>query len=473
MNILRIILTFLVPVILGCTPLSPHPLSDVERPLVTRNGTKIVDAPIDQSQCTWWTKMHDPSLNKLMAQALENSNQLKTAQENVLQAQAKLQQARFAWLPTLNANANGFIGGGWNTSFTPEGALAQSHLFSKTGNIQFRGYYSGFVPSYSLNILANINNTKFAQASLDMQKAVYLSTRLSVISQVAGAYFMLLGQKEQLIEQKQLVHDLKELHRLETVRYRDGAGDLSTVTSLEQRVVDNEANLVSIQNSMSQVENAIQVLLNRHPGPLIHQGRIDALSVHGLIPANISSVVLKNRPDIIMALDNLKMSEATVGIAYANFFPTFSLTSLLGGASVDLSRVLTLSTGLWVAEAAASVPILNGSSYAQIRAAKAGYSATYYSYVQALKSAFADVDNSLTNQQRMNEIHDRKLKALQAAKGIYSLALARYNAGTKDYRDVINAKITVDQARLDLNSAKMQQLDAIVEVYQSLAGGVL
>ena len=224
---------------------------------------------------------------------------------------------------------------------------------------------------------------------------------------------------------------------------------------------------------MSQVENAIQILLNRDPGPLMTQGSMNALYAHGLIPAHISSAVLKHRPDIIMALENLKMSEANVGIAYANFFPTISLTGLLGGASVELSHLLALSTGLWVAEAAASVPILSGSSYAQIKAAKAGYSATYYSYVQALKSAFADVDNSLTNQQRMNDIYDCKLKALQAAQQIYSLALARYKAGSKDYRDVVNAKLTVDQARLDLNTAKMQQLDSIVEVYQALAGGIV
>lgn len=470
-NVPPIKLVFLSSLLVACSPLPLPSESDLSLPNVTRNGTKVVDTCRDLAQFKWWKKMHDPSLNRLMTEALVNNNQLKTAQQNVLQAQATLQQARFAWLPTLNANANGFVGGGWNTSFKPEGALAQSPLLAKTGNLQFHGYYSGFVPNYSLNILANISNNQFAKASLEMQKAEYLSARLSVISQVAGSYFMLLGQQAQLREQQQLVDDLKHLRHLEYIRYRDGASDLSTVSTLDRQIVDNEASLYSIKNSLSQVENAIQVLLNRHPGPLMHHGRIGALSVRGLIPANIPSSVLKNRPDIIMALDNLKMSKANVGIAYANFFPTISLTSLIGGSSIELTHLLSLSTGLWVVEAAASVPILNGSSYAQIKAAKAGYSATYYTYVQALKSAFADVDNRLTNQQRMNEIYDYKLKALKAAEQTYGLALARYKAGTRDYRDVVNAKVTVDQARLDLNSAKMQQLDSLVEVYQALAGG--
>ena len=47
----------------------------------------------------------------------------------------------------------------------------------------------------------------------------------------------------------------------------------------------------------------------------------------------------------------------------------------------------------------------------------------------------------------------------------------RYEAGAKDYRDLINEKINFDAAAIDLTLAKMQQLDSMVTVYQALAGG--
>ncbi len=468
-NLFFIVLMFLLE---GCKTTPPsHFQADITAPQTTRTGIKIVDNSNDLSQVLWWEKMHDPQLNHLIHDALMHNNQILNAQANILQAQAQLQQARFAWIPTLNATGNGFVGGGWDSQFFPQGALARSGALSQLGAIHFRGYASGFVPHYSLNILANMNRDKLAKATLNMQKAAYQSVRLSVISQISGAYFMLLGQKEQLKEQSQLIRDLKEVRRLEQVRFKRGASDLSTITNLDSQIATNQASLDSIQNSLSQVENSIQVLLNHNPGPVVTHRTINTLPVRGLIPAHIPSSVLKSRPDIIMAQENLKIAESNIGMAYSNFFPTLSLTGLFGRASVELSHLLSLSTGLWITQAAASLPLLNGASYEQIKAAKAGYSAACFSYIQTMKSVFADVDNSLMNQQKMYAIYVNQLKALQASQTLYRLVLARYKAGAKDYRDVANAQLNVDYAKLDLNSAKMQQLDSIVEVYQALAGG--
>jgi outer membrane protein, multidrug efflux system len=469
----KITLSTSIILIASCTvlPTSPSSQQNTSLPKTTRTGLKVVDHRLDLSHVQWWKKMHDPVLDQLIDEALRNNNQIQTARANSLQAQAKLNEARLAWLPTLNGSANGLIGGGWDSSFSPQGPLAQSAALSTLGNIHFHGYFSGFIPSYSLNILANIQKNKLAKASLEMQNVAYQSTRLSIISQVSGAYFIFLGQKEQLHQQTQLIRDLKKIRALEEVRFKEGASDLSSLTELDQRIAKNEGNLYSIENSISQVENSIQVLLNHNPGPLLQHGTIKALSVKNMIPANLPSAVLKNHPDIMMARQNLKISESNLGIAYSNFFPTISLTGLLGGSSIELAHLLSLSTGLWVAEAAASVPILNGVSYEQIKEAKAGYYASYYNYVQTLKTTFAKVDNSLTNQQKINLIYQNQLKSLKALRKNYALSLARYHAGANDYRDVINAKLTVDVAQLEKNLAKMQQLDSIVQVYQDLAGG--
>ncbi|MCX7117853.1 MAG: efflux transporter outer membrane subunit [Legionellales bacterium] len=456
----------------GCTALPPVKPSDVSIPKATRSGIKIVDDDHDFSHLKWWKKMHDPVLNHVIEQALENNQQIQTASANILQAKATVQAARFSWLPTLGAEASGFVGGGWDSSFTPEGALARSPVLTKMGSMHFRGYYSGFVPSYSLNILENIHKNKWANASLDLQRAAYQSTRLSIISQVTGTYFMLLGQKEQLRIQSQLVRDLKNLRQLEKLRFQAGASDLSTVTEIDEQLANSLSDLVPIQNSLHQLENALSVLLGRNPAPFITHARLKMPALQGLIPPKIPSGVLKKRPDIIMADANLRMTEAQLGIAYAAFFPNISLTGLLGRASLDLSHLLDVSTGLWVTQAAASMPLLNGSTYAQISASKASYLATYHTYVQTLKSAFSDVDNSLTNQQNMNRIKLNQLQALRASKRSYDLVYARSRAGAQGLREELHAKVTYEQAQLKLVLATMQQLDALVGVYQSLAGGM-
>lgn len=456
----------------GCSRISrPPPISQIQ-PHSTRSGIAYTMQGKDFSHDAWWKKLHDPVLNQLIHLALIHNNQIKNAHANVLQARAKLKEAHFAWLPTLNASLNGIAGGGWDSNMKPVGHPSPlTAAFSNIGAIHFRGYYTGFVPQYSLNFLQTWQKEKYARASLAVQCATYQSTRLSVISQVTGSYFMLLGQKQQLQEQLQLLHDIKAMRALESARYHHGISDLSTVISYDKQIANYQANITTVKNSIAQNENALQVLINRNPASMLTKKNINQISVTKLIPQRLSSSVLKNRPDVITARANLKMTEANLGIAYSNFFPQINLTGILGAASFELSHLLSLSTGLWVAEGIASVPAFNGVYYTQIKEAKAGYYAAYYNYLQTLRSVFADVDNSLTNQQQVNAAYLRQSQALHAADRSYQLSLARYRAGTKDYREVINAAITRDNARLDLNQAKMQQLDGIVTVYQAVAGG--
>lgn len=463
----------------GCTSLMQKP-TQIVAPKNTRSGTKIVAQQPSVHQAAWWKKMHDPELDRLIKLALAKNNALQNARAHILQAQAQLQEARFSWLPTLQATGNGFVGGGWDDHYqsyvgdglnSPKGGVAAIPGLSNEGPIHFRGYFGGFVPKYSLNILENIYQNSYATESLAMQEAMYQSTRISIISQISGAYFMLLGQRAQLKDQRQYLQDLKNLRQLEGSRYRHGASDATIITDLDRQIESYTTNISSLENSIAQVENAIQVLLDRNPGPLAQDGDVNRLPAKGLIPAKISSEVLKKRPDILTAEHNLNLAEAKVGVAYAHFFPMLSLTDLVGSSSIELSHLLNLSTALWVLQGAASLPLLNGVSYAQIKEAKAGYLGAFYNYAQTLRSAFADVDNSLTNQKIMYAIYQRQSKALQSSQKTYSLALARYKAGVRDYRHVLNAKLVVDSAKLNLTLAKMQQLDSIVEVYQSLAMG--
>lgn len=464
---------FMMILLIGCAPL-PHPShTDTESWPKTRSGQIITLQTTDFSHLKWWTHMHDSDLNRLMKKALKTNLQLHTARANILQAQAQLKEAHFAWLPTLNATGNGFIGGGWDTSFTPQGPFAQNSALSHINSLHFRGAFAGFVPTYSLNVLANIQQTKFASASLRLQKAIYNATKLSLISQVTGAYFRLIGQKEQRAIQTLILQDLQQLYHLEKARLKAGAHDASTLLSIEQQLAAQKAALSTLDNSIAQVENALQVLINHNPGPLKTHNTLFKLSSQALIPARLPSAVLKNRPDLIMAEETLNLSESSLGLAYANFFPTISLTGLLGSASLELRDLLKLSTSLWVAEGLASLPVVNGANYAAIKAAKAGYYAAYYTYLQTVKTVFQDVDDSLTQQQQFLAVYKDQARAQQACEKNYRLMRARLRAGATDESDVLNAQLAKHNAQLALILAKMQHLDSLVALYQALGGGYL
>lgn len=445
--------------------------SKIDYPVKARTGTKYVDSQLDLSRVAWWKKLHDPQLNQLLVKALANNNQIKSANATILQAQAQLKAAQYAWIPTLDASANGFTGSTWNFNNTPKGAVANSPLFTNLNNFRFNGYYTGFVPGYSVNILNNIYAVNSAKASLAIEQAQAQATRLSIISQMSGAYFMLLSQKQQLQVEQNLVKDLKKMQQLEKVRYQDGASDIETVTSMEQQIAEEEIKLPQIKKVLEQTENTMRLLMNQNPAAIATHSSLLNLQTHDLIPKNIPSSVLQNRPDIIVAINNVKLAFAQAGIAYSAYFPTISLTGLLGSASVDLTNLLRISTNLWVAQAYAAMKIVNLSSYQQIKAAKAGFFAIYQSYIETLRTVFKDVDDSLTNERQNRLSYLQAEKAYKAAKSTYSIALTQYQKGARDYRTVVNAKVNLDKSLLNLIQQKAQLLDSIVQMYIALGGG--
>lgn len=437
----------------------------------SRSGTKYVQSKADLSRVAWWKKLHDPKLDHLIIQALRSNHSIKGSYATIEQAQAQLKAAQYAWIPTFDTSANGFTGSTWNAQVTPSDALAGSPFFNNFSNPKFRGYYAGFVPNYTVNFLNNISQANSAKSSLAVQKAQTQSVKLGIISQMSGAYFMLLSQREQLAVEKALRRDLKKLRYLEQVRFQKGATDLAVLTNLDQQLAQEETKIPRIEGVIAQSENTIRLLLNQNPGPISTQRSLLSLNVMRLIPKQLPSSVLKNRPDIMMAAHHVNMSYAQIGVAYAEFFPTLSLTSLVGNASVDLTNLLKISTNIWVAQAIANMKIFNLSSYQNIKSAKAGFKSTCYNYLETVHSALTDVDNSLTNQQKNKLAYLQTKKGYLAAKRSYELVLAQYQSGAEDYRNVMSAKINLARSKLSLIQEKAQLLDGIVQVYTAVAGG--
>ena len=186
MKQLTLILT-LSSVLTGCALFSPeYQQPAIAAPSQTRTGVIFESNSTDFSQLQWWKKFQNPLLNSLIIQALKNNNELKMAQGNILQAQAQLKSAEYAWIPTLSASGMGLAGNTYMTNMTPQGSLARALPAGSVGNTNFNVWEGGFVPSYTFNVFANLNQTKLAQASLEMQQAAFNATRLSIISQVSG-----------------------------------------------------------------------------------------------------------------------------------------------------------------------------------------------------------------------------------------------------------------------------------------------
>lgn len=396
----------------------------------------------------WWKSFNDPQLNKLIESALKNNNNIQAAIGNIVAAQGQLRQVQFNWIPTAS------ISGGYSSrSFIGE------------------GYNFAATPAYSLNVFQQIRAQEYAKANYEAVRAAKDTVRLSVISSTVTGYFTLLGQDYQLQLQKQLVKDLEDLLKFANIQYKNGYISLYQVQSYEQQYQNAKAQVPIIENNIVASQNALRVLLNENPGNIERGLKFMQLNSYGVIPANLPSQVLRNRPDVRQAEQQLMAANANIGVATSSFFPSISLTGVGGTAAQALSGLFSAGSDYWVKSASISMPFLNFGIYGQIEQAKGQYYSAYYNYLQTVRSAFASVDNDLS-------AHQQLTVSLDSQKLNYDSSVIAYNLAESSYRDGLYSKptllqnaVTMDQAALVLQQSKLQQLGTIVQLYQDLGGG--
>ncbi len=461
----------IITLISGCSIFGPkYTKPDVKPPQDWNSGKSNTQESASMiSDTAWWKQFNDPDLNNMIEIALKNNNQIQVAIGNISQAAAQLHKVQMSWVPTINLGGGGYNGQSFNQSITPTNpALSQ---YTTSNQMNFNGSFVGFMPSYSINIFQTLKNQEAAGLNLKMQKAYKNAVRLAVISQVTGAYFSLLSLHKQLELQQQMVADATESKKYTLLQVKTGSASEINVREIDQLISSLSAQIPSIENNITQTENALQVLMNKNPAKIINKNNIDNIKTSGVIPVGLPSSVLQNRPDIIAAEYAVAISNAKIGVATSAFFPMISLISPVGTASFALSNILTGGADFWMAQAVAAMPLLNLGIYDDIKQAKGNYYSTYYNYIQTVRDAFAQVDNGLSQYQASNTAYTQQEKSFQAANGLYKLIEVQYKNGMSSYANTINYKLNVDYTKSNLNQAKMDQLNSIVNLYQVLAGG--
>ena len=426
-------------------------------------------SPVHVNQLAWWKKFHDPLLNQLIATALTHNNDIAIATGNMVQAKAALQKVRAGWLPTIGLGGAAFTAQfsdftTQNPGFIPPNLIPNS-------NFNANGYAAGFVPGYTLNIMRQIKLNEVAHLNIEMRAAAINAVRLGVISQTAGSYFSLLGLKRQLLIQDQMISDAEALRKYTRIQVQDGAVSEEKLAALDQLIATLKKKIPTLQHNIIQVQNALNVIIDKNPEPLITRNNFANIHTKGIIPVNLPSAVLKSRPDVAIADYEVRIKSGLIGVAASQMFPTINLTGMFGSASLAFGSLLRFGNGLGIGEAIAAMPIFDPGILADIEKGKGEKYSTYYNYIKVVRTAFADVENGLSQHSTVNESYEQQAIALKSAKDAYHIGMQQYQQGMIAYSDTIMYKLNVDYMEAMLNDYKMQQLASIVNLYQVLGGG--
>jgi outer membrane protein, multidrug efflux system len=409
----------------------------------------------------WWQVYRDDTLQGLIREALTNNYDLRIAIARVEQARAISMQTRAQFIPSLNYNGNvsrgrnDVFGSGFpNNGNTANSAVATLNAFWEVdlwGRVR------------------RLNESTRAQflASEEARRGV----RLTLVSEVATAYFRLLELDQELEIASRTTNSFAESVRIFSQRMEGGTASALESSRAEAALDDAASAVPAIRQQITTTENQLSVLLGRNPGP-IERSRPLLAQIMDDIPPGLPSELLERRPDVREAEQLLRSANAQIGETVAEFFPKIGLTALLGKVSPELSAFTLGAANTWGIAAEGAGPLFEGGRLVgQYRQTKAARSEAELRYHQTILNAFREVSDALVARLVLAEIRMHQAHEVVALETAVKLSSERYVAGKASYYEVLEAQQQLFPSQLNLARTQRDQLLSVVSLYKTLGGG--
>ena len=244
--------------------------------------------------------------------------------------------------------------------------------------------------------------------------------------------------------------------------------ELNQVESQYQQAL---AAIPALEQQIAAQENLISVLLGRNPGPIPRGRTIDEFVAPG-IPADLPSTLLERRPDILQAEQTLVAANANIGAAKALYFPTLSLTGLLGSVSTAFGDFLNGPATAWTRRRRANRPDLHIRPDRGPGAERRGLRARGARQLPAGDlNAFRETNDALVGTVKKRDEVAAQTKRVAALREYTRLSRLRFDNGYAGYLEVLYASNELFAAELAAVQSQADSYTQLVNVYKAVGGG--
>ena len=414
----------------------------------------------------WWELYRDPVLEKLIATALKQNYDVRIAMARVEEFRAFVGITTLGSIPQVAAGA-----GGTRSRISTVGPTPLPSSAAPVRNT----YIAQIDASYEIDLWRRIANLgAAARADLIASEFARDSTQITVIANVASAYFALRSLDRQLAVTQRTVAAREKFLELTRAQFKRGVVSGLDVNRAEASLATARAALPELTSLIAQTENQLQILLGENPASIVRNAVPDTqfFPLPPEVPAGLPSSLLERRPDVRQAENVLIGVNARLKAAKASLFPTISLTGSVGSQSAALSNLFSGPAGTWAFGLGLLQPIIdpNRNIY-QVEAFTAREKAAILQYQQTVAQAFREVSDALAARQGFSEslrAQDEQVAALREAN---QRVLKRYAVGYSSYFEVIDADSALFIAELLRVQVYRNMLTSLVQLYKALGGG--
>jgi outer membrane protein, multidrug efflux system len=415
----------------------------------------------------WFEVFKDEELQKLIRTALQQNYDLRDAVTRVEAARSNLGIVRSNQFPSFGAGGSVAINRlsrNGETPIPPELLPDQNRNFG-TAALELL--------SFEVDLWGKLRRaTESARASLLSAEENRKAVVTTLVSDVATAYLTMRESDYALEISQRTLQTREESLKLTQSRQTGGVSTLLDLRQAQQLVLTAAETIPAIQQSIEQSENQITLLLGENPGSVPRGRSLVEQDLPPDVPPGLPSALLERRPDFQAAEQDLIAANAQIGVARAAYFPQLSLSGALGGASTQLSSLVSASNTLWNLAPQVTQPIFtSGRIKSNVQLAEAEREHALIQYQKTIQTAFTEVSNALIAHQRVRESREKQDALVKTLGDRVRLAYLRYHGGVDTQLNALDADRDLFQAQLDLAQLRLQEVLSVVELYKALGGG--
>lgn len=422
---------------------------------------------------SWWNSYGDPELNRIVDKGLQHNLDLKLAAQRIAEARAMAGQSKSKLGPSIDLTTSAQqLRGGFSQGIIripSNGPPAGSSFVSpfETGVLQ-----GGLDMKWELDFFGT-NRAALAASRADVavEEEKLRDLQISVSAEVARNYLELRGFEERLAITQRNITAQRDLLLLTEVRA--DAGLASQVDVERQRVLlaNTEATIPVLQADRELRLNRLAVLTGEE--------RITLNPSSTMLEApptsrEISSDLLKRRPDVRAAEAKLQGAMSRLKQARTDLYPKISINGLLGRQGTSFSSLSFGGGNFFNLGPQLQLPIFNTSRIkSNIAANDARVEQERIAWQREILIAFEEAANALSSLERQRDREAKFANATKAAQSALDLSIDLQKAGLNDFLSVLDAERSMLDVEYQRSAAKTQVLVESVMLYKALAGGWL
>ncbi len=447
----------------------------------------------DSVDPNWWERFNDPELTKLETMAVSQNLDLQIATERLLEAEAQAQITGAVLYPNLSGAGSytregpskegifNAFGGGASAS-TSAGSVASGAAgtagggaFSASSIQPLDLYQYGLQSMYDLDLWGK--NRRAVEAAIAAARGSEEARRaalLNVEAQVATNYIQLRGTETVLdITQKNL-KSAQQLVDLTVERQQAGLTtslDVANARATAAQISSQIPTLTAQRDALiGQIGFLLGVTPQALPAELIAPAAVPVTPPS--VPIGLPADLLRRRPDVREAEQDLHEATAETGVAVASFFPDISLSGSVSLQALQFKNLNEFKAITYAFGPDISIPLFEGGQLTgQLKLRKAQQQEAALNYAKTVLTAFYQVDTALVNYNQEHATLDQLAIDTQQSQIALGLAEDQYKQGLADYLSVLDAQQSFLSAQQSQAGAVERVATDLVTLYQALGGG--